>query len=221
LKRLPLLILLILTAPTSRARGTDDAQTAPDDGTSLEAPQEEGTPEETTREPDETVEEPRRPEPVGALWRSGVIAGWGQFYNEKYIKGIILFGLEALTVYGIVYYADAAAYELRRMDELGLPDDVMSPSLEELVAERDYHQDLYENYRVDYETHVWLTVLVVVYSMLDAYVDAHLADFETGEELGEPGEPKGDEGVSLDVSPYLYPDSEGGLGAGLSLSLSF
>ncbi|MCK4594147.1 hypothetical protein KAU45_06555 [bacterium] len=167
------------------------------------------------------IEDLRKPEPVAALWRSGVIAGWGQLYNQRYIKGVILFGLEALTVYGIIYYADAAAYEHRCLQELDIPDDVMSPGLEDLITERNYHQDLYENYRVNYETHIWLTTLVVIYSMLDAYVDAHLWDFETDEELARPEESNREARISLDVSPYLYPDSEGGLGAGVSLSLWF
>jgi len=167
----------------------------------------------------ETVEPPApwRPDPVEALWRSGVIAGWGQCYNEEYLKGGILFGLEALAVYGIVYYADAAAFERRRFEAFDLPDDRTSSGLAEIIALRDYHLELYKNYRVDYETHIWLGALVVVYSMLDAYVDAHLADFETGDELAGPGET----GVSLDLEPYFYPDSEGGLGAGVSLSFVF
>lgn len=189
----------------------------------METQEAEGETEETVVEtaPAEMSENLRKPEPVGALWRSGVIAGWGQFYNQRYIKGAILFGLEALTVYGIIYYSDAAAYEHRCLQELDIPDDVMSPGLEDLITERDYHQDLYENYRVNYETHIWLTALVVIYSMLDAYVDAHLWDFETDEELARPEESKGEASVALDVSPYLYTDSGGSLGAGFSLTLCF
>lgn len=179
--------------------------------------------EEPITDPEETW----LPDPAGALWRSGVIAGWGQFYNKQYIKGIVLCGLEALTIYGIIYYADAARYERREFESYGIPERGISPDLAEKIAERDYHLDLYNNYRVNYESHIWLTALVVVYSMLDAYVDAHLADFETGEELGET--PSSATGVatpgenhpSFSIDSFVFPDSAGGWGVGLNLSLSF
>ena len=209
-----------------------DGETAPTDGESdsvESAPaaetveSEPGTETTESAVATETVEPPApwRPDPVEALWRSGVIAGWGQFYNEEYLKGGILFGLEALAVYGIVYYADAAASERRQFEAFDLPDNRISPGLADIIALRDYHLELYKNYRVDYETHIWLGALVVVYSMLDAYVDAHLSDFETGDELAGPGETEKGTGVSLNLVPYLYPDSGGGLGAGVSLSFVF
>ncbi|MCX7022416.1 MAG: DUF5683 domain-containing protein, partial [bacterium] len=140
-------------------------------------------------------------------------------YNEEYLKGAVLFGLEALAVYGIVYYADAAVYERRRFEAFDIPDDRTSPDLTDLVTQRDYHLDLYKNYRVGYETHIWLAALVVVYSMLDAYVDAHLADFETGDELAGTGETG--KGMSLELAPRIYTDSRGNPCAGVSLSFAF
>lgn len=216
----PFLVVLAAEEPP-----VPDVETAPTDGESDSvepAPAGEAVePEAGTEIPESAAAAlppeppaPWRPDPVEALWRSGVIAGWGQCYNEEYLKGGILFGLEALAVYGIVYYTGAAAYERRQVEALDISGDRISS---DITALRDYHLDLYKGYRVDYETHIWLGALVVVYSMLDAYVDAHLADFETGDELAGPGET----GVSLDLEPYLYPDSEGGLGAGVSLSFVF
>jgi len=228
------LILLLLAGPTLmvlRAEeppvpDTGTAANGGEVGTETDTENVESEPAAETDAPPmevETAEPPAtwRPDPVGALWRSGVIAGWGQFYNEEYVKGVVLFGLEALAVYGVVYYADAAAYERRRFEAFDIPDDRMSPDLTDLIARRDYHVDLYENYRVDYETHIWLAALVVVYSMLDAYVDAHLADFETEDELTRTREAEVKEDVAFDVSPYVYPDSCGNPGAGFELTITF
>ncbi|HUT99649.1 MAG TPA: DUF5683 domain-containing protein [bacterium] len=229
------LILLLLAGPPLSVLAAEeppvpDGETPPTDGESdsvESAPaaetveSEPGTEITESATATETAESPApwRPDPVEALWRSGVIAGWGQFYNEEYLKGVVLFGLEALTVYGIIYYADAAAYERRQFEGFDIPDDRMSPDLTDVFALRDYHLDLYKNYRVDYETHIWLAALVVVYSMLDAYVDAHLADFETGDELTGTGE--AGKGFSVELAPRFYTDSCGNPGAGVSLSIVY
>jgi len=204
------------TTPTDAE--PDSVEPAPAVETSEPAPAAEAV--ESTAETETAVlPQPWRPDPVEALWRSGVIAGWGQYYNEEYLKGTVLFGLEALAVYGIIYYVDAAAYERRRFEGFDIPDDLMSPDMTDLLAQRDYHLDQYKNYRVDYETHIWLAALVVVYSMLDAYVDAHLADFETGDELA--GTKEAGKGISMELVPSFYTDSGGNPGAGVRLSFIF
>jgi hypothetical protein len=230
-----LVMLFLLLGPTATALWAEEPP-VPDDepaATDVEADSVEPEAEAETTEPApeaETTEPaaetepaeppgPWRPDPVEALWRSGVIAGWGQYYNEEYLKGTVLFGLEALAVYGIIYYTDAAAFERRRFEGFDVPENRMSPGMTDLLARRDYHLDLYKSYRVDYETHIWLAALVVVYSMLDAYVDAHLSDFETGDELA--GTDGTGDGFSLELTPDFYTDSGGNPGAGVRLSFIF
>jgi len=112
-----------VTTPTDAE--PDSVEPAPAVETSEPAPAAEAV--ESTAETETAVlPQPWRPDPVEALWRSGVIAGWGQYYNEEYLKGTVLFGLEALAVYGIIYYVDAAAYERRRFEGFDIPDDLMS-----------------------------------------------------------------------------------------------
>ncbi len=156
---------------------------------------------------------PWKPEPTEALWRSGVLAGWGQFYNDEWFKGVLMLGAELATVYGIVYHADQAAIE-RRIAESYFNSASTQPDSEWNSRLGSEHLQNFEDHRVAYETHIWLTALVVVYSMLDAYVDAHLYDFEVGEELGK-------ETVSYSLSPRLLPDSQGELSLGLEFSLTF
>jgi len=156
---------------------------------------------------------PWKPEPTEALWRSGVLAGWGQFYNDQWLKGFLMLGVEAATVYGIVYHADQAAIEKRLAESYAKDSDQneIDNSNSGLASE---HQQNFNDHRIAYETHIWLTALVLVYSMLDAYVDAHLYDFEVGDELGE-------ETVFYSLSPRLLPDSQGDLSVGLEFSLTF
>jgi hypothetical protein len=180
--------------------------------------------EDMTGAAEEAAVEPWSPDPVGALWRSGVLAGLGQFYNERWLKGAVMMGCELFTLGGLVYYAGLAADELAEGREIDLPDDFSSPELSELRAEREAHYAQYEDYRVRYETYLWLSVFVVVYSMIDAYVDAHLWDFEVGEDLvgslGTGGQAR-ENGVSLELEPVLYPEVDGGWRTGLELSLTF
>lgn len=155
---------------------------------------------------------PWKPEPTEALWRSGVLAGWGQFYNDEWFKGVLMLGAEMATVYGIVYHADQAAIEKRLAESYAGDSD--QNELDNSNSQANEHLKNFNDHRVAYETHIWLTALVVVYSMLDAYVDAHLYDFEVGEELVK-------ETVSYSLSPRLLPDSQGELSLGLEFSLTF
>ena len=92
--------------------------------------------------------------PTGAMIRSAVFPGWGQLYTRHYIKSGIFFCLES-----------------------GL---VLSALMEDKKA-----QDAYATNYVEYidridrrNQYIWWTVGVVVYSMIDAYVDAHLFNFD-------------------------------------------
>ena len=207
--KLQLLIAVLLVALPSFGEVID---TSDDLAVSEEAEvtEEPGTEAAFAVEP-EAIHAPWKPEPTEALWRSGVLAGWGQFYNGEWIKGFLMLGVEAVTVYGIVYHADQAAIE-RRLAESYAGDSDAGEIQENSQASE--HQQNFNDHRVAYETHIWLTALVLVYSMLDAYVDAHLYDFEVGDELGE-------ETVSYSLSPRLLPDSQGDLSLGLEFSLRF
>jgi hypothetical protein len=100
---------------------------------------------------------PQKKSPTGAMVRSVVIPGWGQFYTKHYIKGGLIFCLET-----------------------GL---VLSAILEDKKAQDVYLVD-YDEYlrRIDRRNgYIWWTVGVIAYSMIDAYVDAHLFNFDEDE----------------------------------------
>jgi TM2 domain-containing membrane protein YozV len=95
--------------------------------------------------------------PKGAMIRSLLVPGWGQFYNGKWFKGIIAVGAEAGLVAN-AYYLD---YRLNQ-------------------STTDYEREFYrDNRNLSY----WWLGAAIILSMLDAYVDAQLYDFDESEDL--------------------------------------
>lgn len=96
--------------------------------------------------------------PKSAVIRAVVFPGLGQFYNEQYIKaGIVLIGQSVLVGLSI-YYNNLAS-------------ESMTPEGQEFYKDR--RNLMY-----------WLMGAGTLLSMLDAYIDAQLFDFDTGPELG-------------------------------------
>ena len=91
------------------------------------------------------------PSAHGALLRSAVLPGWGQFYNGRPVKGLFFGAASAIAL-------TATVVEHRRINSAPTPE---------------AHQDrtARRNSRLLY------FALSVALAALDAYVDAHLADF--------------------------------------------
>jgi hypothetical protein len=117
------------------------------------------------------VEDARAPEPViviekrsptGALLRSAVLPGWGQFYNDEPVKGIVMgaaeIGLLSWLISEHIQAEDARTAYL----ETGDPGDLAS----------------YERHRGRRLDLIWYTSAAWLYGMLDAYVDAYLFSFD-------------------------------------------
>jgi len=95
--------------------------------------------------------------PRGAVLRSLVFPGWGQWYNGQKLKAVLVIAGEAALVGNIVYYRQKAIQ-----------------SVEE--TERVFYEDTQSRM-------VWLLAAVHLLSLVDAYVDATLWDFDTGPDL--------------------------------------
>lgn len=131
----------------------------------------------------DTAAQAQTKNPTGAMIRSAVFPGWGQWYNGKKLKALIVFGVEA----GIV------------LDALRLERKVNTSSGEE----RDFWLDR-RNLRF------WWLGAAILLSMLDAYVDAHLADFdESPTVVFVPSPPAAGDGFAR------------GMGAAVQFSISF
>lgn len=101
--------------------------------------------------------------PTGALLRSLAVPGWGQAYNKKYFKAVIVAGGQGVLL-------GTAIVEWKRASDA--KKDASVPSDERL-----------ENYRLHTNNRnlfLWLYAAATVVSILDAYVDAHLSQ-DTGE----------------------------------------
>jgi len=103
--------------------------------------------------------------PTGALLRSVAVPGWGQFYNQSYIKAAIIGSLESFLIYQTVYYWKRTS----KYEDLYINDST------ETRADKFLQFDRYRDLR---NQHLWFLGITVFYSMFDAYVDAHLKNFK-------------------------------------------
>lgn len=103
--------------------------------------------------------------PWGAVARSAVIPGWGQFYNESYWKIPVIWGTAAWFVYNWA-------------DNNKLYKDYKSLYL---ISGSDYHRRLRNFYRDQRDKFTIYLGLLYLLNLVDAYVDAHLFDFSVDE----------------------------------------
>lgn len=95
--------------------------------------------------------------PKGAMIRSLVFPGLGQFYNEQYIKAVIVLAGQS-TLVGFSFYYNRKARE----------------------GTTSFEKEFYKDRR---NLMYWWMGAATLLSMLDAYIDAHLYDFDTGPDL--------------------------------------
>uniref|UniRef100_A0A832DLM0 DUF5683 domain-containing protein n=1 Tax=Ignavibacterium album TaxID=591197 RepID=A0A832DLM0_9BACT len=106
--------------------------------------------------------------PWGAVARSAVIPGWGQFYNESYWKIPVIWGTAAWFVYNWV-------------DNNNLYNDYKSLYQS---SESEYYRRLRNFYRDQRDKFTIYLGLLYLLNLVDAYVDAHLFDFNVNENIG-------------------------------------
>ena len=94
------------------------------------------------------------PSAHGALLRSTVLPGWGQFYNDRPVKGLF-FGAASATALTLV------VVEHRRIRSAPTPEE-------------------HQNRTARRNSRLLYFALSVALAAIDAYVDAHLADFGAG-----------------------------------------
>ncbi len=90
--------------------------------------------------------------PTGAMLRSLAVPGWGQWYNGKKFKAVLAAG-----------------------GEIGLVADAIWLNQLAVRAGNEYDRMYYKDNR---SLAIWWLAAVILYSMADAYVDAHLYKFD-------------------------------------------
>ena len=124
--------------------------------------------------------------------RSLVVPGWGQLYNGKPIKALVVAGGQIAMGYGIYHqykkyrensnlsYEAYADYQRGRGRPGAIYDSLRS-------ADYDGIARFYLN---DRNKLIWWSAGAMLLSVYDSFVDAHLQHFDVGPTIGADGEPK-------------------------------
>jgi len=124
---------------------------------------------------------PARHSPTKAAWRAAVLPGWGQIYNRKYWKLPLVYG----GLGGLGYWVGFNASEhrlyrnayLAKTDEDPLTEDPFpAVAAESVLRTREF-------YRRQMDASILVTVAFYGLQIVDAVVDAHLFDFNVGDDL--------------------------------------
>ena len=91
------------------------------------------------------------------MLRSIFVPGWGQFYNEKWIKGILISGTEVGLVVNAVIQNQLAVNSATTLEK--------------------------EFYKDNRNLSFWWLAGTILISAVDAFVDAHLYDFDESPDL--------------------------------------
>ncbi len=120
--------------------------------------------------------------PTGALWRSFVLPGWGQLYVESYWKAPVFFlGAGTLAYFSFwnnsKYQNDQLLYDNTKLND---------PTNKSKIDSLDRYKEYYRNNRDQCIFYIGLTYILAA---VDAYVGAHLYDFDVSEKLSMRIEP--------------------------------
>lgn len=106
--------------------------------------------------------------PKGALIRSVIYPGWGQLANGKPYKACVILGVETYLA-GVALSCDRRARDAGRLARAAVT--------QEQAAGFEERRSRYKDRRNAY---FWWLGAAILYSMLDAYVDASLAGVSEG-----------------------------------------
>ena len=138
--------------------------------------------------------------PRAALWRSAAVPGWGQIYNKQYIKLPFIYGTLGFLIYQAAsshddYILYREAFQYKAWQELvdsgnvdENPKSGFKSSYDEIsatfgpISSRPLgnQRDIFRRAR---DLSLVGVGLVYGLAMLDAFVSAHLLDFDVGEDL--------------------------------------
>lgn len=150
--------------------------------------------------------------PGRAALLSTVLPGAGQFYNRRYWKPPILYAGAAALIYWINFnsteynrfnkaYASRISFRADTTQDARQPGEFENFSDNQLKVYRD-------SYRRDIEFSIIITTAVYALNIVDAYVDAHLRQFDINED------------ISLSVQPLLYSYNYSQFAGGIKLNFT-
>lgn len=130
------------------------------------------SPDSTLRKPIEKKFRMRR-SPWVAVGLSAVIPGAGQFYNQSYWKVPVILGLGGYFAYW--FYDNNKKYHDYRDRYSATQTDTTPNGDLNLKTLREFYLDQRNDF-------IWYFTILYVVNLIDAYVDAHLFDFDVKEE---------------------------------------
>ncbi|HOV24594.1 MAG TPA: DUF5683 domain-containing protein, partial [Candidatus Marinimicrobia bacterium] len=123
--------------------------------------------------------------PKGAFIRSAIIPGWGQVYNKKPVKGLVLLSAEGYFLYNFFYYNRIYDYVKTTKETLGVETWVGLTEEEkkaQVLAVTGYELTLNSwRPREKRNKYGWWSLGTYIFCLLDAVVDAHLINFPKGD----------------------------------------
>ena len=170
----------------------------------------------------------RKPDAIKAVWLGAIFPGAGQMYNKSYWKLPIVYG--AFMGCGYAIHWNNNRYTNYKIAYLDLYNDIQDGTVTDdpsksyiAVMPEGYdmarvggesrwlntlqnQQNIYRRYR-DYS--ILATVIVYALSLIDAYVDAQLFDYDISPDL------------SLNIEPQIYYDLQHQQSAELKLAIQF
>ncbi len=168
-----------------------------------------------------------RPKPKKALWLAIALPGAGQIYNRKYWKLPIFYGGIVGCIYAMTWnnqmYRD---YQNAYMDISD--DDPSTQSYNSFLhlgttitdENKSYYQNLFrkrkDRFRRWRDLSIFATVAVYALSVIDAYVDASLSDFDISDDLSLHIAPVVMNGNSSANQTNLFKNSAIGIGCRLT-----
>lgn len=169
-----------------------------------------------------------KPDPMRSVWLGAIVPGLGQIYNRSYWKVPIVYGGFMGCAYAITWTNDQYIgyknayrdiyYDIRDGKVSNdpsksyiaiLPEGYTIDRMGGASAYRDRLKDWQNRSRRYRDLSIAATAIVYALTLIDAYVDAQLFDFDISEDL------------SLNVYPELYYDLQNQRTAEVKLAISF
>lgn len=231
MRKLPAILACILLLASSHLQAADNDTTALNDTSPLllqnDTVQSEEMPgvvvlSDTLVESDAIVlKQGWKPDPMRSVWLGAVVPGLGQIYNRKYWKLPIVYGGFLGCAYAISWnngmYTDYknAYRDIIDSDDTTnsfldvLPEGYTIESLGGTSAYQSILQTRMNTYRRYRDLSIIVTIGLYALTLIDAYVDAQLYDFDISPDL------------SLNIQPVIYKDEYNKRGAELMFSFRF
>lgn len=169
-----------------------------------------------------------KPDPMRSVWLGAIVPGLGQIYNRSYWKLPIVYGGLMGCAYAISWttneyngYKNAYRdiyYDIRDGNVSNdpsksyiaiLPEGYTIDRMGGISAYRNRLKDWQSRSRRNRDLAIAATAIVYALTLIDAYVDAQLFDFDISNDL------------SLNVYPELYYDSQNQHSAEVKLAITF